>query len=170
MKKLTLLAFSCLVFLTGSAQNAPTTPKDLTYGVDVKFGTIASCGSFGIGFHMERSYNPYITWNLVSVSWEAPFDSPADLDRISLRTGLRGFSPCFFRNMRGYANVDMGYTATVAKCMDEDYYMVHEDFHGFGLEVGAGLRLTDHIGLGYAFDWDSETKYKGHYFHFCYLF
>ena len=64
----------------------------------------------------------------------------------------------------------MGYTAIVAKCLDEDFNMVHEDFHGFGLEVGAGLRLTDHIGLGYAFDWDSETKYKGHYFHFSYLF
>ena len=99
MKKLTLLAFSCLVFLTGSAQNAPTTPKDLTYGVDVKFGTIASCGSFGIGFHMERSYNPYITWDLVSVSWEAPFDSPADLTvyrsvRVSVASLPVSFATC----------------------------------------------------------------------------
>ena len=170
MKKLTLFTFLGLVFLTSSAQNASSTPNDITYGVDVKFGTIATCGAYGVGFHMERSYHPYISWDLVSVSWEAPFDSPADLDRMSLRTGVRGFSPCFFRSMRGYAHVDMGYTAIVAKCLDENFSMVHEDFHGFGLEVGAGLRLTDHIGLGYAFDWDSEAKYKGHYFHFGYLF
>ena len=91
MKKLILFTFLGLVFLTSSAQNASSTPNDIIYGVDVKFGTIATCGAYGVGFHMERSYHPYISWDLVSVSWEAPFDSPADLDRMSLRTGVRGF-------------------------------------------------------------------------------
>ena len=45
-----------------------------------------------------------------------------------------------------------------------------EAFHGFALEFGFGLRLTDHVGVGYALDWDSNTKYKGNYLRLSFLF
>ena len=106
--------------------------------------------------------------------WDAPFDSPSDFDRLAFKTGIRAFTPKFFRNMRGYANLDLGYSLNFLQSYVVSSYNIYEDgmeaSHAFALEFGFGLRLTDHVGVGYALDWDSNTKYKGNYLRLSFLF
>ena len=178
MKKVLMAILIGLFSLTGSAQIVSSTSRNITttttvvskekktyFGIDVSVGKMATKveywdesekvadGAFGLGFHWERHYNPYIAWDVFSFFYDAPFDSPSDLGRLGFKTGVRGFSPRFFRNMRGYANLDLGYSLNY-----------------FVLEFGFGLRLTDHVGVGYALDWDSDTKLKGNYLRLSFLF
>lgn len=205
MKKILLAALIGLFSLTGSAQIVSSTSRNITttttvvkkekktyFGIDVNLGKMAtkvdlfgesekvSDGAFGLGIHWERHYNPYLAWDVFSAMWDAPFDSPSDFDRLAFKTGIRAFTPKFFRNMRGYANLDLGYSLNLLQTYSVnynsyyDYYDIEEEdmeaFHGFALEFGFGLRLTDHVGVGYALDWDSNTKYKGNYLRLSFLF
>lgn len=190
MKKYFLLASFCIAALAGNAQIVSSTSRNITtttvekpkpekktyFGIDASVGKMSDgeggLGAFGLGLHWERHYNPYVAWDIVSFAWDAPFDSPGDLSRLSIKTGVRAFSPRFFRDMRAYANLDLGYTTTTCKY----YYGWYEDdwerewYHGFGLEFGFGLRLTNHVGVGYALNWDSESEIKGNYFRVSVLF
>lgn len=199
MKKILLAALIGLFSLTGSAQIVSSTSRNITttttvvpkekkthFGIDVNLGKMAtkvdfygesekvSNGAFGLGFHWERHYNPYLAWDVFSVMWDAPFDSPSDFDRLAFKTGIRAFTPKFFRNMRGYANLDLGYSLNFLQSYVVSSYNIYEDgmeaSHAFALEFGFGLRLTDHVGVGYALDWDSNTKYKGNYLRLSFLF
>ena len=199
MKKILLAALIGLFSLTGSAQIVSSTSRNITttttvvpkekktyFGIDVNLGKMAtkvdfygesekvSDGAFGLGFHWERHYNPYLAWDVFSVMWDAPFDSPSDFDRLAFKTGIRAFTPKFFRNMRGYANLDLGYSLNFLQSYVVSSYNIYEDgmeaSHAFALEFGFGLRLTDHVGVGYALDWDSNTKYKGNYLRLSFLF
>ena len=199
MKKILLAALIGLFSLTGSAQIVSSTSRNITttttvvpkekktyFGIDVNLGKMAtkvdfygesekvSNGAFGLGFHWERHYNPYLAWDVFSVMWDAPFDSPSDFDRLAFKTGIRAFTPKFFRNMRGYANLDLGYSLNFLQSYVVSSYNIYEDgmeaSHAFALEFGFGLRLTDHVGVGYALDWDSNTKSKGNYLRLSFLF
>lgn len=199
MKKILLAALIGLFSLTGSAQIVSSTSRNITttttvvpkekktyFGIDVNLGKMAtkvdfygesekvSNGAFGLGFHWERHYNPYLAWDVFSAMWDAPFDSPSDFDRLAFKTGIRAFTPKFFRNMRGYANLDLGYSLNFLQSYVVSSYNIYEDgmeaSHAFALEFGFGLRLTDHVGVGYALDWDSNTKYKGNYLRLSFLF
>ena len=192
MKKFLLSVIVALFPFMGSAQFVSSPSRNITttttvvkkekktyFGIDASVGKMAytddyydekySTGAFGLGFHWERHYNPYIAWDVFSVLWDAPFDSPSDFDRLAFKTGVRGFTPKFYRDMRGYANLDLGYSLLLLK----DYYYDEDEmstYHAFALEFGFGLRLTDHIGVGYALDWDSNSKYKGNYLRLNFLF
>lgn len=189
MKKLFLIALVGMYSLAGNAQIVSSTSRNVVttttevkevkkekktyFGIDASLGALSnefgSEGAFGLGFHWERSYSsPYLAWDVLSVFWDAPFEGPGDLGRISLKTGVRGFSPKFYRNMRAYTNLDLGYTMNYY--YDEYYYGDTEFGHGFGLEFGLGIRLTNHFAIGYALDWDSETKLKGNYLRVSVLF
>lgn len=199
MKKILLAALIGLFSLTGSAQIVSSTSRNITttttvvkkekkthFGIDVNLGKMAtkvdlfgesekvSDGAFGLGIHWERHYNPYLAWDVFSAMWDAPFDSPSDFDRLAFKTGIRAFTPKFFRNMRGYANLDLGYSLNFLQSYVVSSYNIYEDgmeaSHAFALEFGFGLRLTDHVGVGYALDWDSNTKYKGNYLRLSFLF
>ena len=199
MKKILLAALIGLFSLTGSAQIVSSTSRNITttttvvpkekktyFGIDVNLGKMAtkvdfygesekaSNGAFGLGIHWERHYNPYLAWDVFSAMWDAPFDSPSDFDRLAFKTGIRAFTPKFFRNMRGYANLDLGYSLNFLQSYVVSSYNIYEDgmeaSHAFALEFGFGLRLTDHVGVGYALDWDSNTKYKGNYLRLSFLF
>ena len=199
MKKILLAALIGLFSLTGSAQIVSSTSRNITttttvvpkekktyFGIDVNLGKMAtkvdlfgesekvSDGAFGLGIHWERHYNPYLAWDVFSAMWDAPFDSPSEIDRLAFKTGIRAFTPKFFRNMRGYANLDLGYSLNFLQSYVVSSYNIYEDgmeaSHAFALEFGFGLRLTDHVGVGYALDWDSDTKLKGNYLRLSFLF
>ena len=192
MTKLFLIAFVGMYSIAGNAQIVSSTSRNIVttttevkevkkekktyFGIDASVGgqsnDFGAEGAVGLGFHWERSYSsPYLAWDVLSVFWDAPFESPTDFGRLSLKTGIRGFSPKFYRNMRAYANLDLGYTMNYYP--DYDYYGYDDgtEFgHGFGLEFGLGIRLTNHFAVGYALDWDSETKLKGNYLRVSVLF
>lgn len=176
MKKYLLLAVLGIASIAGNAQVAQTASRDAAsvaaeksklekkdyVGIDVGLGKMTDgdggVGAFGLGLHWERHYNPYVAWDVVSFAWDAPFHSPKSISRLSLKTGIRGFSPNLFSNVRAYANLDFGYS------VEEEW------LHGIGLEVGFGLRIGKHVGVGYALNWDSQTRLKGNHFRLSVLF
>lgn len=87
--------------------------KKTHFSLDFGFGSVASRGGFNLAFSWRREYNKYLAWDIASFGLSAPFSSPADYDELFLRTGIRGYSPKFYKNMRAYANLDMGYTCAL---------------------------------------------------------
>lgn len=211
MKKILLMVAAGFFALTGKAQIVSSTSRNITqttyeieeeeterknvFAFDFSVGKMATKvydeknakGAFGFGFHFEHRFNKYFAWDIFSVGWDAPFDSPADTDRVMVRTGFRGFSPKFAKNMRAYAHLDLGYAAYIAETASVYSYSYYDSYyrtyyprysydyemkasHGFGLEFGFGLHLTKHLSVGYALDWDTSSKVKGNYFRFGVLF
>lgn len=218
MKKLLLLVAAVFFAMTSNAQIVSSTSRNITHttyeiededqekknilGIDLNVGKMGakneysdekdSAGAFGLGLYFEHRYSKYFAWDILSVGWDAPFDSPSNFDRVTVKTGVRAFTPKFFKNMRGYANFAFGYAACLMKVpeiVEHSYYVAgtryhsgywnrwttieegdFEAYHGAAIEFGFGLHLTKRLSAGYAFDWDSKSKYKGHYFRFGLMF
>ena len=91
---------------------------------DFRIGSVSSKGGFGINLGGTKEIASFagctLAWDFVNVEFAAPFSSPADLDYISAKTGLRLFSPSFANdNVRLYTNLSMGYTCVLTKGSSE---------------------------------------------------
>ena len=212
MKKLLLMVAAGFFAMTSNAQIVSSTSRNITHttyeiededqekknilGIDLNVGKMGSeknsAGAFGLGLYFEHRYSKYFAWDFLSVGWDAPFDSPSNFDRVTVKTGVRAFTPKFFKNMRGYANFAFGYAACMMKMpklVEHSYYVPgtrfssgyvnhwatieegdFEAYHGAAIEFGFGLHLTKRLSAGYALDWDSKSKNKGHYFRFGLMF
>lgn len=136
---------------------------------------ISSDGAFGIGAGFQTTVYEgswvSLAWDVLQFEWNAPFDSPGDIDWINFKTGIRAFSPSFAKDhLRVYTNFDLGYTNVLIKEIDADYddgvYTVDEEMKGhsaFGLAWGIGLQLNKKISLGYTLEYDTFTEFKKHF-------
>lgn len=126
--------------------------------VNANFGSYGpSQGGFGIGagFQTEFYTNDWITlnWDVLHIEWDAPFDSPANYDNLSFKTGCRAFSPSFAKDhLRAYTNLDLGYVLGIEKFGDET-----STSSGFGLTFGIGLQYNKKWSLGYSLEY---VKFK----------
>ena len=87
---------------------------------DLRVGSVASKGGFGVNLGGTKEIASFagctLAWDFVNVEFAAPFNSPADIDMLSLKAGLRLFSPSFANdNIRLYTNLAMGYTCVLTK-------------------------------------------------------
>ena len=87
---------------------------------DFKIGSVASAGGFGFNLGGTKELTTFsgctLAWDFLNFEWAAPFNSPANLDMLSLKTGLRLFSPSFANdNLRVYTNLAVGYTCVLTK-------------------------------------------------------
>lgn len=87
---------------------------------DFKIGSVASAGGFGFNLGGTKELTTFsgctLAWDFLNFEWAAPFNSPANLDMLSLKTGLRLFSPSFANDkLRLYTNLSMGYTCVLTK-------------------------------------------------------
>ena len=94
--------------------------SDGRFTANVNLGSVATKGGFGLGFGYQKEFysNDYVTlaWDVAQFEWNAPFNSPGDLDYLSLKTGIRAFSPSFANDkLRAYTNLSLGYTCVLAK-------------------------------------------------------
>lgn len=90
---------------------------------DVRLGSVASAGGFGLNVGYEKPITEFqgceFAWDVVNFEFAAPFNSPADLDMLSLKTGVRAFSPTFGNDkFRAYTNLAIGYTCVLNKWGD----------------------------------------------------
>lgn len=95
---------------------------------------------------VQHDFENAITWDVLSASltgWNLN-----EWSSLQIKTGVRLYSPQFYKQMKAYTNMDMGY----ARHID------HER-NGFALEWGLGVHATKHIYFGYNFN---MAKYKGH--------
>ena len=158
------------------------------YTANVNLGSIATKGGFGLGlgYRADVYTHDYFTlaWDVAHVEWDALFDSPADLDEISVKTGLRCFSPSFANDkLRAYTNIALGYTCVLTKSVSldvdwsDDYSLpaieVETKMKGhsaFGLSWGIGLQYNQKIALGYTLQYETWAKSKNHFATISYTF
>jgi len=149
---------------------------------------VSSDGAFGLGagFQTGLYENDWfsLSWDVLHFEWNAPFDSPADLDWLNFKTGLRAFSPSFANgHLRAYTNFDLGYTCVLAKGVVVDFEWDDDDMEwdvdadtklkghsAFGLTWGIGLQLNKKISLGYSLEYDTFTEFKKHFATIAYTF
>lgn len=163
--------------------------KDGHFMVNVNLGAVtgggASQGAFGIGVGyetrelLETSWIS-LAWDVAQFEWNAPFNSPSNLDFLSLKTGARAFSPSFAKgHLRAYTNLAMGYTCVLTKQYELDWDWDDDDVdvdekmkahHGFGLTWGIGLQYNKKFSWGYSLQYETAFKMKNHFFTMAYTF
>lgn len=155
-------AAAMTVAMSASAQFAKTNSKSFGGGsssvsldpkahftTDLRIGSVASAGGFGVNLGGTKEIATFggctLAWDFVNVEFAAPFSSPADLDYLSLKTGLRLFSPSFAKDkVRLYTNLSMGYTCVLTK--------------GLGLNINELYTLW-RIDDDLLYDWAYENGY-----------
>ena len=152
-----------------SSSGATLDPK-ARFTSEFRVGGLSSQGAFGFTFGGRKDLTSFenfvLAWDFVNVEWSAPFKSPSDLDLLSLKTGLRLFTPSFASdNARFYTNLSMGYTCVLADTLDG-----MDASHGFGLTFGVGLQLFKNVSIGYSLLYETAFKSKGHFATFNYVF
>ena len=105
-----------------SSSSTEIDPKS-HFVAEFRVGSIESKAGFGINLGGTKELTSFggftLAWDFVNVEWTAPFSSPADLDFLSAKTGLRLFSPSFANDkVRLYTNLSMGYTCVLMKGFD----------------------------------------------------
>ena len=128
-------------------------------------GSVAESAGFGLGIGYQTK--PFYTgdvvslaWDVASFEWDAPFDSPKYLDQLSLKTGIRAFSPSFCKDkLRVYSNLAIGYTCTLLKGFDYSDFSV--DWDDFYKDVANGRAGADDW-MNYVDGGDFSEKMKGY--------
>ena len=183
-----LLAALAMTFAMGA--NA----QDGKWTVDIKFGSVmcpytnnnlgfgipGRAAGFGLGVGYQKNLKEFgdwkLVWDVASFDYAAPFNSPADVDFLAVRTGLRLFTPTFGGgNFRAYVNANPGYSCALWKeytlyelwgngvivgYQEEEKMKAH---HGFGLAVGAGIQYKEKFSIGYTLQYETAGKTKNHF-------
>jgi len=127
MKKVLLLSVIALFLgMNANAQIGESKSRKIEskarkgYGfLDLNVGGVHEVGGFGVdlGYYrtMFEKSDWELAWDVIRFEFSAPFDSPADYDQLSLKTGFRVFTPSFFNGKwRLFTNLDLGYTCVLA--------------------------------------------------------
>lgn len=191
MKKILVLLAACVMALSVDAQIVSSTSKSIKrtvtattevddfdnsvrFGIDLSVGGINygdgyNRGAFGVGVRWVKPFNKYVAFDIASINWAASFSEPGpgDLNFLSAKTGVRGFSPKFANNMRAYMNLDLGYGGILVY---DDYDEEMSYYSSFALEYGVGVYLTDKISVGYALNYETKFETTQHFFRVGFLF
>lgn len=157
----------------GSSSSSSSLEKSNYFLFDFRVGSVAKAAGFGLNFGAEKRYNDYIAWDYVNVEYAAWFNSPAEVDILSLKTGLRAFTPSFANDLlRVYSNIALGYTCVLQKYWSYNYSYYGEYYykddewmgtdHGFGLTFGVGLQIKKKYSIGYSLQYETGCSTKSH--------
>lgn len=171
MKKRKLLATICLALSTiaATAQDWDfSSGRSSTYestrhhhfGIDIGIGGSGNKQFIGdFGLRWQININDYIAWDALTVKSlivmdEQFFSSDEDESGYKvtpqLLSGIHLLTPQF-SGMKVYGYARLGYGWNIHQC-DEDYVDVLDHQSGFAYELGAGLQVSKHVYLGYAFN------------------
>ena len=136
--------------------------QDITKGM--RFGA-----EFGIGTQVELNvrgeyaFNKYLSWDVLTAKYAHELDDP-NANKIGIKTGLRGYRPVLFSNVRALMAIDLGYTGSTWEESDWN--------SAFGMDLTVGLNVYKGLYFGYGFSFDryKHGKDKDHTFRIGYLF
>ncbi|MCF0199547.1 MAG: hypothetical protein HUK02_09530 [Bacteroidaceae bacterium] len=152
MKKLMTLLVA--VLLAGAA-NAQAPEKGLSWAVEAGLGS-----QFEIGGRAQYNFNKYVAWDVLSLKYGHEWD--CGVGDLSLKTGVRGFSPEFGPKLKAFAALDFGYTG------------IHgggEWLSCFGMDFTMGLYVWKGLYLGYGLEtYHKNGTGKDHFFRIGYNF
>ncbi len=114
---------------------------------------------WGIGWQLRREFNPYVALNIVGVSFMsgeyAEGANPENFGQLNLKVlGVRGYTPSW-KWIRGYADLNMGYTMRYYQTWKDEY----EDTHHFGLDFSVGVQLHKRVAIGYNLTYITPADY-----------
>lgn len=167
MKKRKLLAIAVFALTTvaASAQDWDfSSGRSSTYestrhhhfGIDLGIGgTGYKQFVFDLGLRWQININDYIAWDAITVKSLMVLDEQFFNDseyKITpqLLSGLHLMTPQF-AGMKVYGYARLGYGWNIHQC-DEEYMDVLDHQSAFAYELGAGLQVSKHVYLGYAFN------------------
>jgi hypothetical protein len=117
----------------------------------VDWGTFAD-----LGFRFLHNYSPYLGWDIFNVKIQGNTEYLSDIDEylFQLMSGIRGHSPTFFKNMKGYGSLKFGLG-----------YQPYLESAGFAYEFEIGLHLNKTVFLGFVYNsqYLKGTVYDGSY-------
>ena len=100
---------------------------------------------------------------MLTAKYAHELDDP-NANKIGIKTGLRGYSPVLFSNVRALMAIDLGYTGSTWEESDWN--------SAFGMDLTVGLNVYKGLYFGYGFSFDryKHGKDKDHTFRIGYLF
>lgn len=155
-----------------SKKNIPSRPsayKDLsnfTNEIELYIGNL-----WGIGYQLRKDLNPYISWDIVGVSYISRFESPASIGLVNFRPlGIRFHTPAY-GTIRGYAGLKLGYSygyqkdsyTVITAYSGYEHLEKHTFFykeHLFGLDFCTGIQFHKNIAVGYNLNFITNNEVK----------
>lgn len=121
---------------------------------------------WGLGYQVRGEINQYLGYNAFGVSYMSGFVSPADFGQVNIRgLGARGYTPAY-KSIRGYVDLNMGYTMVYAR----DWWDDIQTSHNFGLDFSVGVQLHKNFAIGYNLNFIAPVKAKSHWARIAFLF
>lgn len=140
------------------------------FAIDFGIGGGKGGGAFDLGLRYQYNFAPFLGWDALSVKVGFPTKDPFDENpQLQFMTGLRGTSPCFYKDMSGFFALSAGYGLST----DTGAY---SNDGGVCFELGTGINLCKNIYAGYAFNLQKinignvSSKGKVHYFRVGFVF
>ena len=145
MKKTLLILLFALSALSVCAQDwdfgsRSSIARGHRFGFEAGITNFESEIALDLGFRWQYDFHEYISWDVVTLKALAQFNNFDGSLTPEILTGLRLFTPEFI-GMRLYGNAGIGYD-----------YNPDTGYGGLALQLGIGLRVTDTVSIGYAFD------------------
>lgn len=132
--------------------------KSDCFGLDLGIGGVKYAGGaeLSIGLRYLHNFNEYIGWDVIGAQGLGNTSDFGGSFVIQGMTGIRSYSPTFYKDMRGYVNFRVGYG-----------YATDIEEGGFCYELGTGINLTRTLYAGYGYNCQNFTmggwKFKQHY-------
>ncbi len=148
----------------GFGSSSATIDPKAHFTSEFRVGSVADAGGFGVNLGGQKDIatlgSCVLAWDFVNFEFAAPFKSPANLDFLALKTGMRLFTPSFANDkIRLYTNLSMGYSVALVEADDEEMTANH----GFGLTYGVGLQVCKKFNLGYSLQYETAFETKTHF-------
>jgi len=131
-----------------SASSSNSDYKKGVFGLDLGYGSRkmddVKWGDFlDLGIRVTHNFSPYIGWDIISVKYQALTDDISSFDEALIQgmTGVKGYSPAFYKNMKGYASFKLGYG-----------YQSSLNASGFAYEIELGVYFTRTVFLGFVYN------------------
>ncbi|MBP5380905.1 MAG: hypothetical protein J6Y39_04140 [Bacteroidaceae bacterium] len=169
MKKILMVVVAMVMAVSANAQNPD---KGMSWAVEIGAGT-----ELEIGGRLQKNFNKYFAWDVAvlkyafdynpSITWYdwntgALYKISNNWHEVTIQTGVRGFSPKYYKEMKAFAALDMGYGAAFGDGWNSNHFALDFTIGTYvvkGLYVGYGLGVlcangnhTDHlVRIGYNF-------------------
>lgn len=62
-----------------------------------------------VGVRAQHKFNEYVAWDILHAKYAYDYNKGGDFNELTLTTGVRGYSPSFGPDLKGFAALDLGY-------------------------------------------------------------
>jgi hypothetical protein len=131
--------------------------KTSAFGLDLGIGSRSmedvDWGTFmDLGIRWQHNYSPYVGWDILNLKIHGNTEYLSDIDEylFQLMSGIRGYSPTFFNDMKGFASLKFGLG-----------YQPAVESGGFAFEFEIGVYFNETVFLSFV---SNSQKLKGTFY------